>query len=68
VALKLAEHGAALRGYDLRCPSPPCHALASFRIPLEQVERRADDIDLGTSAEPLLEGINPFGVSILKHE
>src|SRR5438093_11868453 len=68
VALEISQDPPALRRDQLRCLPPACHAFRSFRVPFEQVESRADYLDLRARSEALLERLDPIRVRLLQHQ
>src|SRR5437667_2627328 len=69
VALELALHPLTLLARDqLRRFPPACHTLGALGIALEQVQRRADDLNLRPGSETLFERLDPLRVRLLQHQ
>jgi Uma2 family endonuclease len=66
--LKVAKGRSALRHDSLHRLAPPRNAFRTLRLALEQIERRADDIDLRTRSDPRLEDLDPLDIGLLQHE
>src|SRR5260370_2017775 len=68
VALEISQDAPALRRDQLRCLPPAYHAFRSLRVAFEQVESRADHLDLRARSEALLERLDPIRIRLLKHQ